>query len=47
MDRVIEMKKYIRVEMVDKPKKVIFEMGGEPIVRSETYAEFIKRMEVY
>jgi len=47
MDRIIEIKKYIRVEMVDAPKKVIFEMGGEPIVRIETYEEFIKRMEIY
>lgn len=47
MDRLIQIKNCIRVEMVDRPKKVIFEMGGEPIVKSETYEQFIKRMEIY
>ena len=47
MDRIIQIKKCIPVEMGDTPKKVIFEMGGEPIVRTETYEEFIKRMEIY
>ena len=47
MERVNSLKTEIKVEIVDTPKKVTFEMGREAIIRSETYEEFIKRMEIY